>query len=132
MLLRIDTNDRRAIYQQIADGIKTLIATGELRDGQPLPAVRQMAADLGVNLNTIATAYRELQSEGLIVVKRGLGATVTARTSAQQSVRQSQQDELRRPLRTVLTELILAGLPRGEILTMVSDELRSLRKGVKT
>jgi len=77
VLLRIDTNDRRAIYQQIADGIKTLIASGQLRDGQPLPAVRQMAADLGVNLNTIATAYRELQSEGLIVVKRGLGATVT-------------------------------------------------------
>jgi GntR family transcriptional regulator len=131
VLLSIDINDRRAIYRQIADGIKTLIASGQLRDGQPLPAVRQVAADLGVNLNTIAAAYRDLQSEGLIVVKRGLGATVVSRTSAQQGAKQS-QDELRRPLRTALTELVLAGLPRGEILSMVSDELKSLLKGVKS
>jgi GntR family transcriptional regulator len=124
-------NDRRPIYRQIADGIKTLIASGQLRDGQPLPAVRQMAADLGVNLNTIAAAYRELQGEGLIIVKRGLGATVAARSSPQQGAKHS-QDDLRRPLRTVLTELVLAGMPRGQILGMVSDELRSLLKGIKS
>jgi GntR family transcriptional regulator len=131
VLLTIDTTDRRPVYRQIADGIKTLIAGGQLRDGQPLPAVRQVAADLGVNLNTIAAAYRELQSEGLLIVKRGLGATVVARTPTQQSAKLS-QDDLRRPLRTALTELVLAGMPRGEILSMVSDELRSLLKGAKS
>ena len=131
MFLTIDTNDRRPVYRQIADGIKTLIAGGQLRDGQPLPAVRQVAADLGVNLNTIAAAYRELQSDGLIIVKRGLGATVVSRTLTQQSAKLS-QDDLRRPLRTALTELVLAGMPRGEILSMVSDELRSLLKGAKS
>jgi DNA-binding transcriptional regulator YhcF (GntR family) len=131
VFLTIDTNDRRPVYRQIADGIKTLIAGGQLRDGQPLPAVRQVAADLGVNLNTIAAAYRELQSDGLIIVKRGLGATVVSRTLTQQSAKLS-QDDLRRPLRTALTELVLAGMPRGEILSMVSDELRSLLKGAKS
>jgi GntR family transcriptional regulator len=135
VFLSIDINDRRAIYRQIADGIKALIASGQLREGQPLPAVRQVAADLGVNLNTIAAAYRELQSEGLIIVKRGLGATVASRNSARDSAKQSARhspDELRRPLRTALTELVLAGMPRGEILNLVSDELRNLLKGAKS
>jgi GntR family transcriptional regulator len=131
VFLSIDINDRRAIYRQIADGIKALIASGQLREGQPLPAVRQVAADLGVNLNTIAAAYRELQSEGLIIVKRGLGATIASRGSAQHTARPS-DDDLRRPLRTALTELVLAGMPRAQILSMVSDELRSLLKGAKS
>lgn len=131
MFLSIDTNDRRPIYRQVADGIKTLIASGQLRDGQPLPAVRQVAMDLGVNLNTIAAAYRELQSEGLIVVKRGLGATVISRSGAAPNPKH-RPAELARPLRTALTELVLAGMPRGQILNLVSDELKSLLKGVKS
>ena len=126
MLLAIDIQDRRPIYQQIADGIRTLIAGGQLREGQPLPPLRQLAADLGVNLNTIAAAYRHLESDGLVTVKHGSGATVASRTGAKQS-----DDELRRPLRNALTQMILSGLPRGEILNMVNDELRSLLKGAK-
>jgi GntR family transcriptional regulator len=126
VLLTIDIQDRRPIYRQIADGIRTLIAGGQLGEGQPLPPVRQLAADLGVNLNTIAAAYRELQSDGLIVVKHGSGATVAARTAAKHS-----EDELRGPLRNALTHMVLAGLGRGQIQSMVNDELRGLLKGVK-
>ncbi len=126
MFLTIDPADRRPIYQQVADGIKALIARGELRQGAPLPPVRQLAADLGVNLNTIAVAYRELQSEGLIAVKHGSGAVVASRTSIEHT-----DHELRGPLRTALTQLVLAGLPRGRILSMVGDELRALTRGAK-
>src|SRR5579859_8040440 len=115
MLLTIDTRDPRAIYQQIADGIKELIAQGVLKEGAGLPPVRQLAADLGVNLNTIATAYRELQKEGLIAVKHGSGAVIASSTSAERS-----QVELLRPLRAALTELVLAGLPSNEILDVVA------------
>jgi len=125
MLLTIDTADRRAIYQQVADGIKALIARGDLAEGAPLPPVRQLAADLGVNLNTIAAAYRELQSDGLITVKHGSGAVVASRTM------ERSDDELRRTLRTALTQLVLAGLPKGRILNIVSDELHTLMKGTK-
>jgi DNA-binding transcriptional regulator YhcF (GntR family) len=127
VLLTIDTQDRRPIYQQIADGIRTLIATGELAEGQPLPPVRQLAADLGVNLNTIAASYRDLRNDGLIEIKHGSGATVAARTALKHT-----GDELSGPLRTALTQMILAGLPRREILSMVSSELRNLLKGVKS
>lgn len=126
MFLTIDMEDRRPIYQQIADGIKGLIAKGDLRTGATLPPVRQLAADLSVNLNTIATAYRELQEEGLLTVKHGSGAVVASRTFSEPN-----KTELRGPLRTALTQLILAGLPRTEIVSMVNDELRGLMKGAR-
>ena len=126
MYITVDADDRRPIYQQVADGIKALIARGELREGATLPPVRQLAADLGVNLNTVATAYRELQNEGLITVRHGSGAVVASRTAAERT-----EDELRTPLRTALTQLVLAGLPRAEIMSIVADELRGLLKGAK-
>ena len=127
MFLTIDTSDRRPIYQQVADAIKSLIARGELQEGAPLPPVRQLAADLGVNLNTIAVAYRQLQSEGLLTVKHGSGAVVASLTTIEQS-----DDELRNPLRNALTGLILAGLPKSKILGIVNDELRALTRGAKS
>jgi GntR family transcriptional regulator len=126
MFLTIDTTDPRPIYQQVADGIKELVARGKLVEGTSLPPVRQLAADLGVNLNTIATAYRELQKDGLIAVKHGSGSVVASRTSIERS-----QDELLRPLRTALTELVLAGLSSSKILSMVSRELSMVEKESK-
>src|SRR5918912_3844137 len=98
MYIGVDEGDRRPIYRQVADEIRALIARGELREGAALPPVRQVAADLGVNLNTVATAYRELQREGLINVRHGAGAVVTSRTS-----RETSEEELRKPLRAALT-----------------------------
>jgi GntR family transcriptional regulator len=126
MRLIIDTRDPRSIYQQVADGIKELIARGELKEGTVLPPVRQMAADLGVNLNTIATAYRELQKDGLITVKHGSGSVVASRTAVERT-----DSELLRPLRTALTQLVLSGLPQGKILDIVGQELRTVTKGNK-
>lgn len=123
MFLTINTTDPRPIYQQVADGIKELIARGKLAEGASLPPVRQLAADLGINLNTIATAYRELQKDGLIVIKHGSGSVVTSRTTTERS-----QDELLRPLRTALTELVLAGVSSSKILNMVARELSIVAK----
>ena len=121
MYITIDESDRRPVYRQVADEIKGLIARGELREGMALPPVRQVAADLGVNLNTIAAAYRELQKEGLLKVRHGSGALVTGRRVTQQN-----DGELRKGLRASLAHLALAGLPRAEILEMVNEEIRQL------
>lgn len=125
MQITVDNEDRRPIYRQIADEIKALIASGELREGMSLPPVRQMAADLGVNLNTIATAYRELQTEGLIAIRHGSGAVVSSRQTA------TSRDDLRRSLRSVLAEMVLSGMGRKEIVGAVTEELRGLLKGAK-
>ncbi len=120
MYITIDERDRRPIYRQVVDEIKGLIARRELEEGSSLPPVRQVAADLGVNLNTIAFAYRQLQKEGLIKVKHGSGAVVTS------SVVNGRSEELRVQLRTALTQLALAGLKHSEIKTMVHEELSIL------
>ncbi len=118
MYITIDEGDRRPIYQQIVDEIKGLIARRELEEGSSLPPVRQVAVDLGVNLNTIAFAYRQLQKEGFIKVRHGSGAIVTSRV-----VNGSTEEQLRVQLRTALTQLALAGLKHSEIKTMVNEEL---------
>lgn len=125
MLLEIRLDDARPLYQQVADGIRGLIARGELAAGSALPPVRQVAADLGVNLNTIATAYRELQKDGLIVVKHGSGSIVAKRRPTAKS-----HGELVTPLRTALIELVLAGWSRQRILDAVRSELQ-MAKGEK-
>jgi GntR family transcriptional regulator len=127
MFLTLNSGDKRAIYQQVADGIKSLIARGQLREGMQLPSVRQVAADLGVNLNTIAIAYRQLHEEGLVTVRHGAGAVI-----ASTRVPQVDQESILRPLRSALTEWILAGFSDREIVAAVQRELASARqKGVR-
>ncbi len=121
MFITIDETDRRPIYQQVVDEIKALIAAGELPEGSSLPPVRQVAADLGVNLNTIAFAYRELQKAGLIRVRHGAGAVVIS-----QGIAQASEERLQAKLMPALTDLILAGLTRAEVIAVVNNALNTL------
>jgi GntR family transcriptional regulator len=123
MYITIDEEDRLPIYRQVAEEIKGLIARGELDEGVMLPPVRQVASDLGVNLNTIAAAYRLLEKEGLLKVRHGAGAVVVAR-----STRDASESELRKPLRSALAHLALSGLGRSEIAGVVTEELDRLFK----
>lgn len=127
MLVTIDTSDPRPIYQQVADGIKELIAQGRLAQGAPLPPVRQLAADLGVNLNTVASAYRELQRQGLLTISRGAGSVVSSHRAAERG-----RLELIRPLRAALTDLVLSGLPAEKIQSLVLKELKGAGKTGKS
>lgn len=120
MYITIDETDRRPIYRQVADEIKGLIARGSLSEGMALPPVRQVADDLGVNLNTIAAAYRELQKEGLLKVRHGSGAVVSSRRVAQTD------NDLRKALRASLAHMVLAGLPRADVIEIVNEEIRDL------
>ena len=121
MYITIDEQDGRPMYRQVVDGIKELIARGELGQGSGLPPVRQVAADLGVNLNTIAFAYRELQKEGLIKIRHGAGAVVVSHVTGQ-SVEERQHAKVR----AALTDLVLAGLSKAEVLAVVHNVLNSL------
>ena len=123
MFLTVDANDKRPLYQQIIDGVKALIARGDLHEGATLPSVRQVAGDLGVNLNTIAVAYRRLQEEGFLTIRHGASAVVSSRWA-----RTVDEDELRKPLRTALTQLILAGRSDQEITAAVQQELELIHQ----
>jgi GntR family transcriptional regulator len=121
MYITIDERDGRPMYRQVVDGIKELIARGELAAGSSLPPVRQVAADLGVNLNTIAFAYRQLQKEGLIRIRHGSGAVVVSHVTGQ-----TLEERQHANVRAALTDLLLAGLSRAEVLIIVNNVLNSL------
>lgn len=76
MLISLDPADPRPVFRQIAAEIERCIAVGILKPGEPLPAVRTLAADLKINANTVQHAYRTLVSEGLAQVRRGTGTFV--------------------------------------------------------
>lgn len=121
MYITIDERDGRPIYRQVVDEIKGLVARGELEEGSALPPVRQVAADLGVNLNTIAYAYRQLQQEGLIKVRHGAGAVVISRV-----MDKNVSERLHARLVAALTDLLLSGLTRAEVIGLVNNALNSL------
>lgn len=76
LMLQIATGDPRPINRQIVDGVKRMIASGELEVGAALPSVRGLAQQLTVNPNTVARAYGELTSEGWLDARAGLGLFV--------------------------------------------------------
>ncbi len=78
MLVTLDTADARPVFRQIVDEIQRCVAVGVLKSGESLPAVRNLAADLKVNANTVQHAYRTLEREGTVYVKRGVGTFVAA------------------------------------------------------
>jgi GntR family transcriptional regulator len=77
MQLRVSATDGVPIYLQIVNQVKYLAAAGRLAPGEALPSVRKLAEQLVVNPNTVARAYRELESAGTITTRRGAGVYVS-------------------------------------------------------
>ena|SRR5688572_16451037 len=78
MLFEIADNDPRPLYLQIIDEVKRGIVVGSIRPDEPLPSVRQLALELRINPNTVQQAYRELEREGAVYVRRGQGTFIAA------------------------------------------------------
>jgi GntR family transcriptional regulator len=87
--LLIDNRATKPIYVQIMDEVRRLIAIGDLKPDDLLPSVRQLAADLRLNHNTIAQAFRELERERIVYARRGQGTFV-----ADRSAPEAEQDRL--------------------------------------
>jgi GntR family transcriptional regulator len=78
MRFSINTSDQRPIYVQIMDEVRRALVLGILEPEEALPSVRQLASELGLNPNTVAQAYRELEREGVVYMRRGHGTFVCA------------------------------------------------------
>ena len=114
MQIELDHRSKIPSYVQIIDQIKHLIAIGVLRPDDQLPTVRQLAADLRVNFNTIARAYRALDEEGLISTQHGRGTFILGPPSAEngESLRQHSLDWL---TRHYLNEALVLGCTPAEV-----------------
>ncbi|QSB13130.1 GntR family transcriptional regulator [Natronosporangium hydrolyticum] len=125
MILTIDLNTEVPIYQQLRDQIVRAIAAGELRQGDSLPATRQLGADLGVNFHTVNKAYDLLRREGLLRLHRKTGAVV-ARGPGSGPPPPDFYPEWEGRLRVLLAEAVARGVPAAEVLSRCEAQLRSL------
>jgi len=123
MFVTVDLQSEKPIYRQIVDQIKGLLARGELPPGSALPSVRQLAGDLGVNFNTVALAYRELEEAGLVCIRHGRGVEVCGPGAPRRPI---DAGRLRRNLRDVLTEIRLANRSEEEVREWLEEEIRDL------
>jgi DNA-binding transcriptional regulator YhcF (GntR family) len=123
LALTIDRSLEDPVYEQIANQVRRLVASGALSPGTPLPSVRQLAGDLGVNLNTIARAYRLLDSEGFLVIRDRAGVAVAAPA---EEIELSARAALLDQMRTTLARLRQAGMATDELLAIIHLELEVL------
>jgi GntR family transcriptional regulator len=75
--VKVDRSDSTAVFEQVAAEIRRAILAGEARPGERLPPARDLAAELGVNTNTVLRSLRLLRDEGLLEFRRGRGVSVT-------------------------------------------------------
>jgi GntR family transcriptional regulator len=113
-LVSIDARDRTPIYAQLDRGLRAAIVTGRLRAGDQLPTVRQLAVDLQVNANTVARVYAELERDGVLETRRGVGSFVSAAPGAARSATEHVK-RLRAFVTRVLADAAAAGFTRDEV-----------------
>ena len=116
MLLRPNPASGVPIYLQLMEQVKHAIETGALRAGEQLPGIRPLAEELVINANTVAKAYRELEHEGVIELRHGAGAFVSANGRAKKST------EKLRAGQTVVSDAVRRLRERG----VTDDEIRRL------
>ena len=104
-MLTLNYRDTRPIYEQIYDGLRRLMLTGAIAPEEKLPSVRELAAELAINPNTIQRAYRELEQAGYIYTVSGRGAYCAGLERAAAGRR----SELLRQLESAARELRLLG-----------------------
>lgn len=110
-MLSINYKDPRPIYEQVRDVLRQHILSGAIKPEERLPSVRELAASLAINPNTIQRAYRELEAGGLIYTVAGKGAFAASDGSA--AVRR--KEELLAALRREAAELRTLKVPRQEL-----------------
>ncbi len=118
MKIRIDTKSGVPFYRQIIEQVKFAIARGDLKPGDQLPTVRQLAVDLSINPNTVIRAYRELEIGGVLETHQGSGTFVgTEKPEVDALERQRMMDQ-------ILTELLARATGYGFSLHDVLEGLR--------
>jgi GntR family transcriptional regulator len=130
MFFSIDANNGVAIYDQIVRQVKFAIAEESLRPGQLLPSVRALSMQLALNPNTVARAYQQLQSDGILELLRGRGVVVCQ--GATKVCKEVRRTLISDRLQSVLTEALHGGLTATEIEDLVRKHLKKLSATVNT
>ncbi len=116
MYIEIDFNSEEAIYIQLRNQIIMGIATSEIREGESLPSVRQLAETVGINMHTVNKAYSVLKQEGYIQLDRRRGAVISLDINKIEAV-----EKMRAQLRIVLARGLCKNISREEVHELVDE-----------
>ena len=118
----LDGRSKVSTYMQLVQQVKQALRVGLLEPGDQLPRMREVAQSLAINPNTVLKAYRELEIEGLVEGRKGVG-TFVLRTPADASM--VNQDELRADLVAWLQRARAAGLTADDVVALVDTTVRT-------
>lgn len=124
--IRLDFGSSAPIYAQIVDQVSAQLNTGELKPGDQLPTVRQLASDLRVNFNTIARAYRLLDEAGMISTQRGRGTYLLDRetgAAGELMRKEGLEDQTQR----FVQSLVHQGYSKEDIQQAIEQHLKSIK-----
>lgn len=119
MEFRIEPSSRVPIYRQLADQIRGAIATGRLAWDERLPSVRELSRTLVVNPNTIARVYLELEREGILNTRPGLGVFVAR--PHHELTKRARRDRLTQRVDGLLTEAVHLGFTSAEVAELLAE-----------
>ena len=116
MIVEIDFNSEEALYIQLINQIIIGIATDQIREGDTLPSVRQLADNIGINMHTVNKAYSVLKQEGFLRVDRRRGAVIALDTDKMRTI-----SEMRRDLSVILARGVCKKVSREEVHNLVDS-----------
>ena len=117
----VDSRSPTPIYAQLDRAIRAAIATGALEPGMQLPTVRQLAVDLAVNANTVAKVYAQLERDGILETRRGVG-TFVRDTPTPQAARAHRERDLRDLIRRFVGDAAMLGFTLPELIDQLRQE----------
>ena len=115
MIIRIDELSDIPIYLQLRNQIVMGISSGELKSGEKLPTVRDLALEMGINTMTVSKAYQLLKTEGYIMTDRKNGARVRTEIKKEAYVSDANKTELKR----IVSEARISGVPKQELFDLI-------------
>jgi len=130
MLIKVDAKSFVPIYEQVKTEVRRLAAVGAVRPHDPLPSIRELAAELLVNPNTVARAYRELEQDGLITTQKGRGSFLAARR--ERDIDRELAAYLARKMDDAVREAGRFGLGPAEVRKLAEDSLKRLEGAGRT
>jgi GntR family transcriptional regulator len=122
ILFRVTPQTGEPIYEQLIRQIKHAIASGAMKEGDQLPTVRDLAAKLVINPNTVSRAYRELEREGLVETTAGRGSFV--KVSPPKLFREERKKRLQPYLQQLIAEARVLNFADDELIELLKDMLR--------
>jgi GntR family transcriptional regulator len=120
-MFEVDSRSPTPIYAQLDRYIRAAIETGKLKPGAQLPTVRQLAVDLVVNANTVARVYAQLERDGILETRRGVGTFVRESPSPQAALAHRER-ELRVLIQRFVGDAALLGFTLPELISQLRNE----------